>query len=373
MKPIYLLILSLLPAAGLQAQQGSKDRNYRTETVVRQAGITDARKADSLSITECMRKFSYYDGFGYPLQEVSVGAAKGMKDLVQHKYYDAYRRESRSYLPYADFGVAGGQFRTEAEAGTRAYYADSIRSGMAPTDFPYAETVFEQSQLDRTLEQGAPGEIWQPAEERNHTTGRTVRTGYGTCTSSEQDAVKLFVLTAEGITYQSDYPAGSLMKTVLKDENWTSGADGTVETYTDNEGRTVLERRIHTDTKGTEHLDTYYVYDDLNRLRYVLPPQAEEIFRQAGETRSGSDKGIADYAYAPCYNGNISSISWKAGEEQSTRGYRFTYDGLDRMKKAEYGEGERLASLADSSSRTGQIAKRNIPAMKITMILFRSK
>ena len=116
-----------------------------------------------------------------------------------------------------------------------------------------------------------------------------------------------------------------------------------METYTDNEGRTVLERRIHTDTKGTEHLDTYYVYDDLNRLRYVLPPQAEEIFRQAGETRSGSDKGIADYAYAPCYNGNISSISWKAGEEQSTRGYRFTYDGLDRMKKAEYGEGERLA------------------------------
>lgn len=160
MKPIYLLILSLLPAAGLQAQQGSKDRNYRTETVVRQAGITDARKADSLSITECMRKFSYYDGFGYPLQEVSVGAAKGMKDLVQHKYYDAYRRESRSYLPYADFGVAGGQFRTEAEAETRAYYADSLRSGMTPTDFPYAETVFEQSQLDRILEQGAPGEIW---------------------------------------------------------------------------------------------------------------------------------------------------------------------------------------------------------------------
>ncbi len=144
-----------------------------------------------------------------------------------------------------------------------------------------------------------------------------------------------------------------------------------METYTDNEGRTVLERRIHTDTKGTEHLDTYYVYDDLNRLRYVLPPQAEEIFRQAGETRSGSDKGIADYAYAPCYNGNISSISWKAGEEQITRGYRFTYDGLDRMKKAEYGEGERLASLANSSSKTGQTGKRNAPAMKITMILFR--
>lgn len=84
-----------------------------------------------------------------------------------------------------------------------------------------------------------------------------------------------------------------------------------METYTDNEGRTVLERRIHTDTKGTEHLDTYYVYDDLNRLRYVLPPQAEEIFRQAGETRSGSDKGIADYAYVYRYDGNGNCISKK--------------------------------------------------------------
>ena len=233
--------------------------------------------AGFFSISEQEHKFSDYDGFGYPLQEV----------------------------------LAGGQFRTEAEAGTRAYYADSIRSGITPTDFPYAETVFEQSQLDRVLEQGAPGEIWQPAEERNHTTGRTVRSDYGTCTSSEQDAVKLFVLTAEGIIYQSDYPAGSLMKTVLKDENWTSEADGTVETYTDNEGRTVLERRIHTATNGTEHLDTYYVYDDLNRLRYVLPPQAEEIFRQAGETRSGSDKGIADYAYVYRYDKNGNCISKK--------------------------------------------------------------
>ncbi len=98
-------------------------------------------------------------------------------------------------------GEAGGQFRTEAEAETRAYYADSLRSGMTPTDFPYAETVFEQSLLDRVLEQGAPGEIWQPAEERNHTTGRTVRTGYGTCTSSEQDAVKLFVRNHPKLAY----------------------------------------------------------------------------------------------------------------------------------------------------------------------------
>ena len=249
-------------------------------------------------------------------------------------------------------GEAGGQFRTEAEAETRTYYADSLRSGMTPTDFPYTETVFEQSLLDRVLEQGAPGEIWQPAEERNHTTGRTVRSDYGTCTSSEQDAVKLFVLTAEGITYQSDYPAGSLMKTVLKDENWTSGADGTVETYTDNEGRTVLERRIHTATNGTEHLDTYYVYDDLNRLRYVLPSQAEEIFRQAGETRSGSDKGIADYAYAYRYDGNGNCISKKMPGSEAVE---MVYDKARRRVLSRDGkcrnEGKWMFWLYDGTGR----------------------
>ena len=46
----------------------------------------------------------------------------------------------------------------------------------------------------------------------------------------------------------------------------------------------------------------------------------------------------------PCYNGNISSMLWKAGTETIQRGYRFTYDELSRLKDALYGEGATLAS-----------------------------
>lgn len=46
----------------------------------------------------------------------------------------------------------------------------------------------------------------------------------------------------------------------------------------------------------------------------------------------------------PCYNGNISSMKWHSGNENADelRGYKFTYDGLSRLKDAVYGEGDLL-------------------------------
>lgn len=68
-KPIYLLLFSLLPFTGLYAQEGSKDRNYRIESIVRKAGVTNICRLDSLPAAETIRKIYYYDGFGYPLQK----------------------------------------------------------------------------------------------------------------------------------------------------------------------------------------------------------------------------------------------------------------------------------------------------------------
>ncbi len=44
----------------------------------------------------------------------------------------------------------------------------------------------------------------------------------------------------------------------------------------------------------------------------------------------------------PCYNGNISSISWVTENDTLRKGYRYFYDGLNRMEKAEYGENENM-------------------------------
>ena len=37
----------------------------------------------------------------------------------------------------------------------------------------------------------------------------------------------------------------------------------------------------------------------------------------------------------PCYNGNISAMSWKASGDTGLHGYRFRYDGLSRLTSAE--------------------------------------
>ncbi len=50
----------------------------------------------------------------------------------------------------------------------------------------------------------------------------------------------------------------------------------------------------------------------------------------------------------PCYNGNISSVAWHSGTDAATRGYQFTYDELNRLMNAEYGEG---GSLLQNSGR----------------------
>ena len=44
------------------------------------------------------------------------------------------------------------------------------------------------------------------------------------------------------------------------------------------------------------------------------------------------------------FNGNISAMKWKAGDETVERGYQFTYDGLDRLTTASYGEGTSLTA-----------------------------
>ena len=169
-----------------------------------------------------------------------------------------------------------------------------------------------------------------------------------------------------------------------KGNNSLNGMEAVYTSY-NFEGSPVKEKRVHS-VPGQDIITEVrnHTYDLANRLlqtTYQLNDDApvilvdnvyDEIGRLKTEKRTGHSKLRTDYTYnlrswtkgingplfhqtltyqesidgtTPYYNGNISSMTWKSGGSAVTNemGYRFTYDGLSRMKDAIYGETNTLS------------------------------
>ena len=258
----------------------STDQNYILARVFRRAGIKTDTEANSTAYntTEVNQTIQYFDGLGRPLQTVMVQASPKFSDVVVPVTYDAFGREDKKYQSYA-IKDNGGTYRSDAMKDLKDFYA-SPTAGIAATGYPYGQTIFELSPLNRVVEQGAPGADWQPVSGSN--TGHTQKMEYGT----NDDEVKLWTVTANGASGTTNYGAGKLFKTTIRDENGKLGAlTGSIDEYKDFEGHVVLKRVWENETKS---LSTYYVYDDLGNLRYVLPPavsvssfvETDDVFTQ---------------------------------------------------------------------------------------------
>lgn len=243
----------------------SNDKNYvstRTYKVpgVNSSNINDLRKAADLN-----QGIQYLDGLGRPLQTIVTQGSPSFKDVVQPVVYDDFGREAIKYLPYAAQTGTNGSYRSGAATDVIGFY-NNPTPGVVATAYPYSETVFEPSPLNKVQQQGAPGTAWQVAQ------GHTMKSESGTNAGTQE--VKLWIVTGDGASTGSFYPAGTLYKTTVWDENTlVSVKAGSVEEYKDLEGKVILKRTWETESKS---LSTYYVYDDLKNLRYVLPPAVNE-------------------------------------------------------------------------------------------------
>ena len=121
--------------------------------------------------------------------------------------------------------------------------------------------------------------------------------------------MRLWQVVSGGISSSGDYLPGRLVRQTLMGENWVSGRDGTVDVYTDYSGNTVLERRWLSEEGEDKPLDTYYVYDVLGRLRYVLPPLLSDALAGVSSV-SDDDSAMKAYAYVYRYDG-LGECIWK--------------------------------------------------------------
>ena len=153
------------------------------------------------------------------------------------------------------------------------------------------------------MEQYGPGAAWRTAD-------RPVKTAYMNNTADGILSCTLYLTSfSSTLVGLGNYPAGRLFVTQTTDE------EGHITyTFTDNQGQTVLIREMN----GSVTNDTYYVYDDLGQLRYVLPPMCDNI----------NEATLDNYAYKYQYDerGNCILIKLPGCDPVTMK-----YDKADRL------------------------------------------
>lgn len=249
--------------------------------------------------SEVKQVTQYVDGLGRPLQVVSKRFSSSGKDLVVPVIYDGFGREAFRYLPYVaiDSNTGDGKFKRNPFNEQASFYSSSTYNpDLFGEQVFYGKTVFNPSPLswvDSTFE---PGNSWG---------GNQIGIAVIKQSNVLGDSVRIWdiAITSGGNpTSTAYYSSGRLLKFITKNEH-----NKQLVEYRDLDGRIIL-KKVQLDASPSGHhsgwLNTYYIYDDLGRLRYVIPPKAIEA-------RNGN------WTFA---NGVLSELCFK-----------YDYDGRDRL------------------------------------------
>ncbi|WP_236059486.1 DUF6443 domain-containing protein [Chitinophaga rhizophila] len=274
---------------------------------------TGAVTSTTRKVREVKQTTQYLDALGRPIQTVAKGITANGKDLVQTEVYDEFGRRQYQYLPYADQSSADGRFKTDPFTTQSNFYKNGVLNpGVIGESIFYSKTDFETSPLNRVLKTYAPGNSWS---------GKPVETRY--LVNVATDSVRLWNVGSGLPTSTGYYSAGQLYKTVSIDEQQNQ-----VVEYKDKDGHVVLKKVQIADAPAAGAygwLCTYYVYDDLGNLRYVIPPQGVESIKSNWAITTAVDTGLC-YQYQ--YDGRQRMIMKRI----SGSGRVFmVYDNRDRL------------------------------------------
>ncbi len=229
--------------------------------VIRKESVMDPASIASLTNAEKARSISYVDGFGRPIQSIVAAGSPNGKDIVSFARYDLYGRQPKQYLPYEAATSTGAYTAMSAVEGDQLNFylpGTAAAKKIAGDSYPYSESSFEPSPLGRVLTMGGVGDgfqlgqHWKTLSYRNNVSG---------------DNVHKWVLGTNA-TSTTNYIADELTVSEVADENnLTSNTNFTSKIFKDKLGRVILKRQ-------PGNLDTYYVYDNIGNIVFIVPPKA---------------------------------------------------------------------------------------------------
>ena len=194
--------------------------------------------------THAITTVTYYDGLGNPVETATNGLGGTGKYAYTLQEHDALGREKQSWLPGTAQSGCSFVSPSELSSSLIAFHNDQN---------PYSLNRYDV--LDRQISTLGAGESWYKAK-------KSVNQRYS---SNESNSVKRYQVSGSGTLEENGYYAAKSLSMLEETDE-----DGkTKQTFSDLFGHKVLERR-----DGNN--DTYYIYDNIGRLRYVLSPSYQE-------------------------------------------------------------------------------------------------
>jgi RHS repeat-associated protein len=310
-------------SATIQVNAPPNNYNYVRTSSILVSGKTQASDTQNLTVDQKNIQTSYFDGLGRPMQTVSTqgSPSPSKNDIVQSIAYDSYGKESKKYLPVT-VGTADGFFKPSLidvngnfSGGALNFYNNGLSDKIVDDARPYSETILEKSPLNRPLKDYGVGQAWAPVASGG--SDKYVLHSYfvnAHGTSTNQEKVIAWIISA-GLPIRTTnivanytvtggyYANGQLSIKSTKDEHGNE-----MREYTDKQGRVVLKKvqLVPTSTpislSNRDHwAQTYYVYDDLGNLVFVLPPELSRIIYQ-NDVYNPTTTDLNNWAYQYTYD-----------------------------------------------------------------------
>ncbi|RAK35246.1 UNVERIFIED_ORG: RHS repeat-associated protein [Chitinophaga ginsengisegetis] len=312
----------------------------------------------SRSVAEVRQTTAYVDGLGRPLQTVAKAMSFGGNDIVSPVVYDQFGREQTKYLPYVPQGVKDGKFKTDPFNAQKSFYKTQV-PGASGDSVYYSRVDYEASPLNRVLKTYAPGNSWAKNDPATVERGGNHPVENQYLINAVTDSVRIWDFAAGAIIPTSAagriYAAGQLYKNISIDE-----AGSQVVEYKDKEGKVLLKKVQLGTSPGTGHMGwlcTYYAYDDLGNLRFVIPPKAVEAIISNWTISTAI---AAELCFIYRYDGRNRMIVKKVPGADSTE---MVYDVRDRLTFSRDGnmKGESwLVTFYDGLNRPTMTALYNV-------------
>ncbi len=239
---------------------------------------------------------TYHDGLGYPVQKINVGAAASMSggrhgSIITPIVYDQMRRDdAKVYLPYVD-AVNTVEFESDPIVKQQDFYGRLF--GSSESLQAIVEKTYDTSHLGRVKDQTNAGRAFRLE-------GYEKRTMMDYSTNRDSEVLRFYLDSLGGSTIlrkQPPYPVGSLLKTTVINED-----QSVVESFASVNGLKILQRTYNVTDRGVDTLDTYYLYDLLGRLRWVISPEGSACLANH-DSISENDPIAQRFCYIYTYDG----------------------------------------------------------------------